>query len=308
MRSRQWICLLWVSEVALVCPVSANELTWLNDVEKGMAEARKKSVPVLFYIDAEDDASDAEQEKSFTDPTIQRIVTAQFVPLRLGQSQTTDMMMEQMKVQDWTPACVVVATSRGRLIATIPAEIVADPQTFAGQLTSAYQRFGTELFENRLRTSLEDESAKPEDVRDALKLIAQLSIAEADEAVIDLSRRKGVSQDVKTRAYRTLAALSTERSVKALMKAAPGDEAAAGALSECTPVGAELMMSEMDAGDEAERTLVCAAVAKICDVAPIDPQLLATGADKEERKNGIARLETATKASAKRWRENNVSL
>ena len=64
-------------------------------------------------------------------------------------------------------------------------------------------------------------------------------------------------------------------------------------------------MKEMDAGDEAERTLVCAAVAKICDVAPIDPQLLAKGADKEKRKNEIARLEGAVMAKVDQWRENN---
>jgi hypothetical protein len=92
------------------------------------------------------------------------------------------------------------------------------------------------------------------------------------------------------------------------MKAAPGNEAAADALSECTPVGAELMMKEMDVSNEAERTLVCAAVAKICDVAPIDPQLLAKGADKEERKNEIARLESAAKAKADQWRTTNEGL
>ena len=92
------------------------------------------------------------------------------------------------------------------------------------------------------------------------------------------------------------------------MKAAPGDEAAASALSECTPAGAEFMMKEMDAGDEAERTLVCAAVAKICDVAPVDPQLLAKGADTEERKSEIARLDSAVRAKADQWRTTNEGL
>ena len=62
------------------------------------------------------------------------------------------------------------------------------------------------------------------------------------------------------------------------------------------------MIQNMNANDEAELTRICAAVAKICDVAPIDPKFLAKGADKKKRKSEIEQLKSAATIAAERWR------
>ena len=53
MRAKQWICLLWFFEAAVVCPASAKEFAWLNDVEKGMAEAKQSGQAYVLYFTAD---------------------------------------------------------------------------------------------------------------------------------------------------------------------------------------------------------------------------------------------------------------
>ncbi len=297
---------------AITCAtLMAQPVDWVTDVEEGMGKAKGLGVPVLFYLDtAEEDAEDSgdAQERSFTDGVVRTIVRERFVPVRLRKSAMTEMLLKQLEAKEATPYSIVVATPRGHLVGTIRAGQVAKPDTLADQLTALFRKYRTGVFEGDLKPTLEDESAKADQLIEALRVIEKLLIVEADSTVVQLLDREQLSEDVRERAYQTLAVLSTKITVEALLAAAPGDEAAAAALSKCTPDAAEALLPKLDPAKPDVAILVYDTVTRICKVDAVKPELFAEDAPEEAQRQEIERVKRVVTEAAERWREEHKAL
>lgn len=282
----------------LVSVVSSPEpIQWTSDPERGFAQAKHTDLPVLLYVDdpsPDEEESDAEHERALADPVVVRLVRERFVALRLRPSIVTETLFQQMNVTDATMSCVVVATPNGGLIGVIPGDKVAQAESLAKQLVQMYRAYRNNLFEETLKTTLESESAKSAEILEALDVIARLQIIEADQCVIQLLDREKLEGSVRRRAYRTLAALSTDRGIEALLKAAPDHEAAVEALQNGTPATAELLLSALDPKRPNRLIVGYEAVGKICDLTGAKPRAFWTEADEEQQ---LAELERTKKAA-----------
>ena len=298
---------------ALVIPMSLNAQTipWIADIEKGMAEAKRAGLPVLFYLDtagADVQESGDAYEQSFADQRVGAIVRTRFSPIRLRKSQITETMLEQMDAKDAAPYSIVVATPTGQLVGTIPASQVAKPDTLADQLVAMFRKYRTSVFESDLKPTLEDQSAKTAQIIESLELIEKLLIAEADSSVVQLLDRDQLTGDVRKRAYQTLAALSTKRSAQALLAAALRDEAAGAALSNCTPDAAEVLLPELDPAKPEVAVLVYNAVTRICEVDDVKPELFMEDAPEETQRQEIERVKRTVAEAARHWREEHKAV
>ena len=164
------------------------------------------------------------------------------------------------------------------------------------------------MFEGDLKPTLEDESAKADQLIEALKVIEELLIVEADSSVLQLLDRKQLSEDARERAYQTLAVLSTKRTVEALLAAAPGNEAAAAALSKCTPDAAEALLPKLDPAKPDVAIVVYNAVTRICEVDTVKPELFMEDAPEEAQRKEIERVKRAVTEAARRWREEHKAV
>jgi hypothetical protein len=278
------------------------EVSWLDDVQKGMAEAEKQSLPMLFYLDAADadeEVPDDAQEKSLIAPQVRTVIDERFVPIRLLESTMTKVLLEQMKATDAALFSVVAATPQGRLIQTIPPRQVARPDELASLLTAVFREYGKNLFESDLKAKLEDEDTRASEVAKSLRLIEKFMVNEADASIIALLKREGLADPVKAQGYDTLAALSTPKGAEALLSAALHGEAAKTALAKCTPDAAEALVAALDPEKPDELRVVCSAVSRICGIPDCDPGLFAPDADLEARKKEIERLKSAATECAK---------
>ncbi len=293
--------------IAAVITMSLNAQTipWIADVKKGMAEAERLSMPMLFYIGAaktDTEAHDEAQQRSLTAPEVCTIASERFVPIRLRESATTRVLMEQMQAHDATAFSIVTATPKGRLLRTIPASEVAQPDKLVGELMAISREYGTELFQSDLKAKLENENSRPKELTAALELIEKLLIVDADSSVIGLLERETLPDAVKTQAYETLAALSTRRATEALLSAALRGEAAKTALAKCTPDAAEVLVAALDPKELDKLRIVCSAVSRMCGIADCDPGLFAPDVDRQLHKKEIERLKSAAAQCAKEWR------
>ncbi|UCC29634.1 MAG: hypothetical protein JSU86_15690 [Phycisphaerales bacterium] len=311
MFRKHLIAVTLLTEAITCAALMAQPVDWVTDVEEGMGKAKGLGVPVLFYLDtAEKDAADSgdAQERSFADGVVSTIVRERFVPVRLRKSATTEVMLKQLEAKEVTPFTVLVATPRGHLVGTIPASQVAKPDTFADQLAAMFRKYRTSVFERNLKPTLEDQSAKADQLIEALKVIEELLIVEADSSVLQLLDRKQLSEDARERAYQTLAVLSTKPTVEALLAAAPGDEAAAAALSKCTPDAAEVLLPKLDPAKPDVAILVYKAVTRICKVDALKPELFMEDAPQEAQRQEIERVKRAVTQAAHRWREEHKAV
>jgi hypothetical protein len=220
----------------------------------------------------------------------------------------TEMLLKQLEAKEATPFTVLVATPRGHLVGTIRAGHVAKPNTLADQLTALFRKHRMSVFKGDLKPTLEDESANADQLIEALKVIEELLIVEADSSVLQLLDRKQLSEDARERAYQTLAVLSTTRTVEALLAAALGDEAAAAALSKCTPDAAEALLPKLDPAKPGVAIVVYNAVTRICEVDAVKPELFMEDAPEEAQRQEIERVKRAVTEAARRWREEHKAV
>ena len=84
------------------------------------------------------------------------------------------------------------------------------------------------------------------DLKQALKVIDEFTILDADQTVVKLLERPGVNASIGKACYDVLATLSTKPAVEALLeRAATEDKNALRVLPKCTPLAAEQMLDRL---------------------------------------------------------------
>jgi hypothetical protein len=297
---------LWIVTASMAMPPQPIE--WLTDPDLGYAEAKKAKLPILFYLDAppsDEELSDEAQESALAHQLVARAASGRFIAIRLRHASITQTLMQQMQVTDAEPFSVVAATPDGTWVGTISPEQVAQPATLALELKKILNSFGGRLYTEELKPVLEDKSAKPANVRNALELIAKFAVTEADQAVIAMLNREGLDAALKPPAYRALAALSTKPSVEALVKAAVDDEAAAKALQTCTPAATELLLPLLNVDSPDTSAVAYDAVIRICAIGDAKPQEFWKDSTEEVRSAEIERVKQAATACMRDWERGN---
>ena len=122
-------------------------------------------------------------------------------------------------------------------------------------LARTIRAYGRKLFETELKAKLDDPKLPAGELKAVLQLVRDFSIAEAEKGLINVLERPQLDSVIRRLAYDGLAALSTKGAVEFLLDRASTAEradasAAAAALAQCTPAGAEHLLGALESPEE----------------------------------------------------------
>jgi hypothetical protein len=141
-------------------------------------------------------------------------------------------------------------TPDGEKLSGLSGGAVAQPDSLAKKMMMVLQAFGKRVYEKDVKPVLENEDAKPKELKVAIDTINDLHIVAADKGLVELLDRERLGKSTRKMACEALAQLSTKVAVDKLLELAKDDPIAAGSLSKCTPAGAEMMLGAMIPTDE----------------------------------------------------------
>jgi hypothetical protein len=294
--------------LALAVPteaVQARSIPWSLKVEERVQLAQQTRRPLMFWVlgrsASRDDQIEGRQKRAFRDPLVVELAS-RFVPVRLSRSRYRD-LLTKWGLSPRTNLELVFSTPDGERIDTLSPLGVADPEVLARKMALVFQHYRKVLFDQELRPVLEDAETSERDLRAALRVIAEFSILSSDQHVIKLLEREALEAGMRGEVYDTLAALSTTKSVQALLEHAARHDQAVIALAHCTPDGAEQMLSKLSGEYPALRPLVYQAVTRICDIRDVKPERFWRGPHEWIKQKEIERVRELVTKRAQRWRE-----
>ena len=279
-------------------------IQWISNANQGVAQARRTRLPLLFYVRGRSRGNESsivrDQRRAFRDPMVSKIATSFFVPVRLANSPQTRTLLQNMGAPTASDQ-LVVATPEGDLIGTISAMQARSAGGLAKALMEQFRQYRAALYKKDVKPILDSKTSSSRDLIAALRLVDRFVIVEADEAVATLLERPGLPKTVRKQVYKTLATLSTPKSVAALLDVATSDKLAAKALARCTPAGAKAMLPALDPADAAKLVIVYEAVTKICRVPKKRPRGFWNHANEELQIQEIERVKDLVQKKAARW-------
>ncbi len=291
---------LTASAVAQTQPIQ-----WISNVNQGVSKAKRDGLPIMFYVAGSskgDDLKDA-QQAAFRDPLVGSLARARFVTIRISRSTQNKQILEQLGAPTEFGNYLLFATPRMEMIGSIPPGQVADAGTLARQMTAMFRKFRKQLFERELKPKLESKETPVNEITKALKTIEKYLILEADESVAGLLKNGGLSANVKKQVYGTLATLSTSKSVKALLEAAPSDKLAQRSLGRCTPGGAEELLPALDSENDDEFVIAYEAMVKICKLGKKKSRGFWNGKNERLIYDELDRVDQGVRKASQRWKE-----
>lgn len=288
-----------------------NPIQWMSDADRAVDIAESTARPLLIYVpgdsDGESEIEDA-QDRSFRDETVRGFVRQRMVPVRLVRSTATERVLHDLGVSAGFGLFLLVVTPDGEVVGRISPNVVANQPRLIRRLVELFRKYRRDLLDDELKPRLSKRQIDPDRVRDTLEIIREFLIAKADKTVAHLLERPELRDGLRRSAYDTLATLSTEVSVKALLDAARQDETARRALRDCTPAGAAHMLSALTDDAGKVRIQVYEAITTICDIENAKPRLYWQSANAGDRKAEINRVRSEVKDTARRWRQRYEAL
>ncbi len=282
-------------------------IQWLSNLGQGVGQAQRVGLPIMFYVtgSGRDDGGDLKdaQQVAFRDPLVGGIARERFVPIRLTRSTQGKELLAQLGAPTGHGHYVLFVTPQMELLGTVPPGQVADAKMLARQMTAAFRKFRKELFERELQPTLDSKDSRPADIIKVLKKIEKLLILEADERVVQLAKRAGLSANVRKQVYRVLATLSTAKCAKALLEAAPNDQLAARALGQCEAGVATELIPALDSESFEEFVIAYEALVKICRLGKKKSRGFWGGENERLINEELDRVERAARSAARRWKE-----
>lgn len=291
---------------AALALAQADAIRWRTDPHQAVAEAQRTLRPLMVYVlpSTKDRDNDLEREHraALRDPRV-LWQARNFIPLRLSRSQHREVLHEfghrisaNMEMSFVTPD--------GVILGTLGANGVGQAASLAQKLTLSFAAFRAKLYEKDVRPPLVKRDAKPGELKQALRLVVELRIVEAEPDVIALLERKRLAKSVVKLIYDALATLSTPDAVAKLLElSARGIEQATKALADCTAVGAEMMLPELKADAPKFNYPVYQAVTRICDIRSTKAERYFEKAKLKLKEREIERVSELVKEAAARWRE-----
>ena len=280
-------------------------IKWMDDSEAGVAAAQKSSLPILFLVLPPSDAPETVKDKAaapFRDPAVARLVGDRFVAVRLSESRATERLLKRLNASNAGHGSAVIATPGGSKVDIIATDNAQDVQALAHNLAGAFGKYQAKVLADSVAPVLGNEEAKSDALLEALGLVKILDISEADDATAKLLDRKKLADAVRSAAYDTLAALSTEKAIAKLLDAGLQDQKAADALRSCSPAGAAALLPALELADRDRLVLAYNAMVAICSIDEAKPAEFWQGDDKTSQKAEIERMKARVSACAESWR------
>lgn len=306
----------FAAQVALALQQERSGLAWSRDVPAAIASAKQSRRPILMLIEGTRASShrqhlyshnDIEQrENTLSDPRVARAARV-FTPVAVNRTDSSyaDIFVE-LGVGLHTPYRILVISPEGTklgdfLIAPNPAELARD-------LARTFRAYSRRLFETELKSKLEDPTLPDGELKAVLQIVRDFGIGEAEKGLIHVLERPQLDPAIRRLAYDGLGALSTKGAVEFLLDRAATAEkadarAAADALAQCTPAGAEHLLDAL-ATPEADARFQAAyrAIVRICAVPAPKPDRFWQSDNEKVQSNEIARVRAFVTQSARKWK------
>lgn len=281
-------------------------IQWLASAERGVALAQQSQRPILFYLPGDSDAegSDLEdaQQITFRNALVQGFVQQYFVPVRLARSNRTKEYLREIGAPSTFGLYLLVVTPQGKLVGAIGPATAGAPEPLLQRLAQLFGEYRQTLFEDELKPLLEAEKRSTADIRRVLERVREFQIVTADAAVAELLGAEDVRGTLQQEMLRTLAALSTQRAVEALVIEADQNSTAREMLSQCNPAGAENMLDLLRDDDGQVRVFVYEAVRQICNLEKGKSRRFWQNAGPEQQEAELEQTKEAVREFAKQWR------
>lgn len=296
--------------LAVPADAQRKSIRWMRDVSDGINLAKRSQRPIMFLVVGDsrrrDETVNLQRQKSMADPRV-LYAARRFVPIKIVRSNSRyRALFKKLGVREDINMEAVFSTPGGKQLGSHHAIHV--PDTFSQKMTQVFRVYRKQLFEDKLREQLEAEKPKTKNLRNALKLVEEFTIFEAEEPVLKLFDNKKLNPAVAKQAVAALAELSTKAAVEFLLKhaadaASPHRKIAADALGKCTPVAAELLVAEL-AGKDFKRALAAyKAAAKICRIKKPKGDRFWRGDNARVKRDEVERVKRIVEKAAHRWRE-----
>lgn len=301
-RSAMLVGLLLLAVPAL----AQQEIPWRTDARQAVREAQAAKRPLMVYCRGSvkdiDDEIKHGHRRSLMDPRVLR-AASRFVPLRLSRSADREILGE-FGLPVTANMMMSFVSHKGEVLGTLGALGVAQPESLVTKLNLVFEEHAKKLYLSEIRPVLLNAEAAPKDLRDAIDLVRQFGITDADKDLIDLLGGDRLNADVRRSAYQTLAVLSTKPGIEKLLELSwQGDADAANACGLATPEGAELMLGDLTKfPDNAFPYSLYTAIAKACDIRKTRPERWFQNADEKLRTEEIETFSTQVREAAQRWR------
>lgn len=297
---------LFVLSAATHIRAQQSSVVWIDDGEAGVAAAQKSSLPILFLILPPSDKPSATADKSkesFNDAAVIRLVSRRFIAVHLERSNAADVLLKRLDAPNVLDGSAVIATPGGGGVDIIATDDVQDAQRLAKRLAEAFGKYQAKVLADSVAPTLGNRDAKPKALLESLRLVKKLELSEADKAIAKLLDRKKLAAAVRSAAYDTLAALSTERAVAELLDAALQDMKAVDALRLCTPAGAAALLSALKLDDRERLVLAYDTLIAICSIGEAKPAEFWQGGNETSQEAEIDRIKVRIATCVQSWRE-----
>jgi hypothetical protein len=282
-----------------------NAVVWSRNVQAAVSEAQRTGKPLMVYVLASeryrDDQLDREQKRTFRDPRVMEKAKS-FVPLRLSRAQHRD-MLDDFGFGEHSNMVINFVSPDGEVLGSISAPGIAQEESMLQKMSRILDVYGKHIFDTKVKPVLDDKKAKPNDMRQAIALIAQFRIKSADKAVLEVLERERLDGSTKKICLDTLAVLSTKAAVEKLLEEARGgDKLAERALGNCNPAGAELLLDELKADVEPFDYMIYQTLVKICRVPEARPERYMENSSLQRKQEEVERVKNIVRETARRWK------
>lgn len=280
-------------------------IQWSSSLSASVRTSKQTLKPLLIYVPAsgsrENDDLERAQNRTFRDRLSVALVDERFVPVRTPRSNYNLAILNQLGAPTEYGNYLAVVSPEGELVGLVNPGDATRPDRFAQRLTTLFRQYRVALFNSQLKPVIEDDEASLANIRTALRVIRELLIEEASGAVVALLERKDLPDALRRDVYETLRVLSTPVAAAALFDAALDDPAAAEALSRCTPLAAEWLLTKFDLDKPEELRIAYEAVTAICRVSEPRSRAFFENADRLRIREEVIRVEKIARDTARRW-------
>ena len=286
-----------------------NDINWQTEVKAALSAAKSKNKPLMVYLEGSSDREghsriERDQKRAFKDPRV-LARALHFIPLKLSRSTNRD-QLKDFGLAEGDVLQMRFVSPEGEPLGSLGVAGIEQPDTLAQKMKLAYEAFGALQYKGTYKAVLEDENAKPADLKAALTNVGEFNVRPAEEAVLKLLDRH---PDAATHALAldALAQLSTKQAVTKLLELArAGDKAAERALTKCTPEAAELMINDVKSDSDPFDFVAYKAAGTICKVPQLKPERFFQNSPLKLKEEELARVKTAVQTASAKWKTENA--
>jgi hypothetical protein len=283
-------------------------IPWLTEPQQAVNEAKRSLRPIMAYVLASNKDRDPKldhlQKLALADPRVVRL-SQRFVPLRLSRSIHGD-VLSQFGLSEKANMEISFVTPDGEVLGRLSPGEITEAGALSARLVSMLDAYAKKLYEKQVKPKLEAPELKPAELKHALQVINTFHMDIAEKELLAILDRPRLDATSRGEIYDTLAVLSTKTAVAKLLEwARGGDARAAKALTKCTPVGAEHMLSELAPDEDTVDFAVYKTVTQICEIRNVKAAKFFETAKPQLKKEEVDRVTRLVKEAAQRWKETN---